>query len=218
MFRVCWLWFRRKLEWNISISTPKVAKHRNKSNKKAITYCNYLGTFIYFSVNSELFLWSRKALSVLYLCQIHNLCFYHRFKRVNMWKTGFLLKGGGKKGCWNNSTYWQTLCTFSSNAKQERGTTRLNVAMCDDCWRSDGLNGIWLKSVDGQLSLSHFFSHTSTQKFTDSHPMACRKLKTEKEKKKNEKTYPLFCAPFFPLYVFMKRGFWRQIGLWWLMK
>lgn len=34
------------------------------------------------------------------------------------------------------------LYTGSSNAEQERRTTLLDLAMCDDSWRSDRLNGI----------------------------------------------------------------------------
>lgn len=38
--------------------------------------------------------------------------------------------------------------------------------MCDDSWRSDRLNGIWLKSVDGQLSRSHTYANRRTHKHT----------------------------------------------------
>lgn len=103
--------------------------------------------------------------------------FYHRLKRVTMWKTGFLIKNKIKKTCWNTNTYQESLCTLSSNAEQERGTSQLNVAMCDDHPRSDGLNGIWLKSVDSQLSPSFFHTsytaHTCTQRCTNPVYLAC---------------------------------------------
>lgn len=79
--------------------------------------------------------------------------------------------------CWNTNTYQESLCTFSSNAEQGRGTSQLNVAMCDDHRRSDGLNGIWLKSVDSQLSPSFFHTsytaHTCTQRCTNPVYLAC---------------------------------------------
>lgn len=34
------------------------------------------------------------------------------------------------------------LYTHCSNAEQERSTTLFDLAMCDDSWRSDRLNGI----------------------------------------------------------------------------
>ena len=75
---------------------------------------------------------------------INKACFDLRLKRATMWKAAFLFTGEKKKKKGVEITVYtgDPLYTRSSNAEQEGRAALLDLAMCDDSWRSDGLNGI----------------------------------------------------------------------------